>query len=158
MTADLTKIAELIFRRRIWGLIGRVLLLGLIFSALFSVLMNDFLSEPCWALYLIFTLSWFINLGFVFEEMVKSEGWMVNGERYMVDYARWAEPLVFHFATVVFFLLLCGLIILNLSAGKYYIPDWLAGLMIIDTIVLQIIIFVDGFCLNKERIRNQVVI
>lgn len=155
MKAALVKVAEIIFKRKIWGRIGLVLLLGLTIASIFLVLMNDFLSERYWGLYLILVLGWLVNSGFVFERMAKSEGWMVDGERCMIDYERWAEPLVFHITTVMFFIPLCGLIILNPFAAKYYIPDWLEVLMIIDVVIIQVIIFIDGFCLNKERTRER---
>lgn len=150
MKADLAEMADVIFKRKIWGWIGRILLIALAVAIIVLVLMNDFLSERFWGLYLMLALVCFVNLALIFVTMISGD--------VMVNDKDSPNPLAFHSLAVFAFLILWGLMILNPLPIKFVFPDWLEGLMKIDIVILYTIIFVDGISLYRERTRNHVVV
>ncbi|KKS44006.1 MAG: hypothetical protein UV05_C0014G0006 [candidate division CPR1 bacterium GW2011_GWA2_42_17] len=149
MKSALARAAEVIFRRKIWGWVGRILLIALTVTIIVLVLTNDFLSERFWIIYFMLALTCFFNLALVFVIMI-SDDIAVNGKDS-------TNPLMFHSLAILAFLALWGLMILNPLPVKSAFLDWLVGLMKIDVVILYVIIFVDGIYLYRGRTRNQVI-
>ena len=148
MKSALARVVEIIFRRKIWGWVGRVLLIALVVVTIVLALVNDFSSERFWIIYFMLALVCFVNLNLVFVMMISGD--------VMVNDKDSTNLLTFHSLAMLAFLALWGLMILNPLPVKSVFPDWLEGLMKIDVVILYVIIFVDGIYLYRGRTRDHV--